>query len=1313
MKSNINLATADSLQGGGASQPRHFSKAFGADRDGISRSYSTAFLLLMIAAPAWAQSVAITSPANGATIQAVNLTNGRALPILVSVTEGSGNHTYRVCAAMNGRPINPQNCSVAAPWTVMAFPGLPGDGDEVYQVTSYDIFGNVLATSAAVTIHARLIGLVNSITAAPASGSGTISVNAWGGRTFGGACPGTLTIDGKPTTLGVDYTNSVCTSTGINFQGFDTTKWRNGNHEIYVTLNDSAGTQTGGDPFLMGNTFAAGGISGSTVTLTAPQNHWLVTNRPVYFTTTGTLPTPLIAGAFWGAGTSATSTTNTVVSAVSTGGSTVVTLNASPRVSIGGFVDVRNWVASNTEIPACEGSFIVTAASGNTFTYANTACPNGTATQNPAIMAVVTNAYYAIFASNTTAQFATAPNGSAITFGGGSTGTHTVASRISAGYWRRAVGDDGFDDYPVAFARKVVDFENGATPMEIRPPSWQYERVTGFVGDTVCPTIVNTDGTTSTATCTSGAYTVVPDGGFSNVVTVAANGAISYVNPGYAKITVAYSGFQAVTIYVHAYTGAVTFDHFTVGGSIGHAYVKGSSFIPTSAWFMDCLAATPNIAAVESRALWLGSLMNDSGINSCFGLGLGTNIFDPINAGPCESFPTTADSQLRAFMTANGIKSSEGEMQYLGWPPWRMSSFINNTGWNRQACVQAHLADIKADGRMFSLFSFDEIPVGFSTPVINGSIGGPNWTNVSFSGGVATFNVSMALETPDYTQSTGLGASVSVSGAVTNTCLNNWYKVTGRTTGAEGITTSFTAVPAATVCANGTYTSATDAPANLNYLWSNGKGGDGLWVHAGVLPKYIGAADWLYQSWSTVSDGAGNSAADTTLTSVVSNGSTCTIHDTGAAFAEGRAVFLTGATRASLNTMGNIHVVDGNTFTFPCVTAAGTYTSSTDANLLLSYDAGLPNNYLAQVSNILHAGGDIALRYGILGSWYGYTPATLVKNWNVSSIQNGALDYHAQAGALTYGDDVSVYITQLANQDSGLKTRAFQLQARGALLESHGMQYLKQRTGYLFDPSLDNANSTFWRPETMAANISTSITWGESAFRLTWYQNNNSGQYALPSGSLVGGAAIGPENAKMWASMGRTFQLSGHLDRYILQPHANAPYLGPMFSSMASTSSYGNLLWITCLVDGGSTYQQTVDLSGIRQAGGSIYRISHTGYRTIYTALAGSPTGDTYNFCAAGAGETVVYVAQPSGATSDLTSTTFVPPATLPYAASHYAVRYGYYPRDMMDDPVQPCDAGCTIGLHRVGGPAWFQTLYLDSHNVPLAIGDATKLPGN
>src|ERR1700674_786701 len=144
----------------------------------------------------------------------------------------------------------------------------------------------MLATGTRHTIYARFTGFVNSILAAPTSGTGTISVSKWNGTNQGGGCGMFLAIDGKPTALGVDFTGAPCQPFGQNFTGFDPTKWRNGTHEIQVAANDF-NSLLGRGPVISTNPFVAGNVSGSTVTLTAPQTHYLVTNRPVVFTSTG------------------------------------------------------------------------------------------------------------------------------------------------------------------------------------------------------------------------------------------------------------------------------------------------------------------------------------------------------------------------------------------------------------------------------------------------------------------------------------------------------------------------------------------------------------------------------------------------------------------------------------------------------------------------------------------------------------------------------------------------------------------------------------------------------------------------------------------------------------------------------------------------------------------------------------------------------------------------------------------------------------------------------------------------------------------
>jgi hypothetical protein len=1250
-----------------------------------------------------AQTVAILSPADGATIQAVNLTNGRELSITSTVTEGSGYKTVRVCATMNDRPVNPQNCSYAAPWTIKAYPGLPGDGDQVYQFKSYDRFGNVLATSATATIHARMTGMPSSLTVSGTSGLVNVVVTEYNGTNLGGGCTGALSVDGRALTVGVDYASSACTSVGITYTGLDSTKLRNGKREIFVALNDP-NNSLGGDPYIASNTFTFAG-SPSTLTLTGPND--LVTNRPVAVTSSGTVPTQLTSGAIWGSTISTTSPTNLVVSDICASASCVVTLNASPGVSIGGSVDIRNVVMANVEQSACEGPFTVTAAAGNTFTVSAPGCPDGTALAGRALT-VVTNPTYAIWLSATTIQLAATPNGAPLTLSGGS-GTFTIAGRVSNGYWAKDLGNDGIEDgYQLSFARAVVDFENMSVPMEIRPPHSQIEGVVGAVIPE-CPKLYNTDLTFSSPTCTSVTYQILQDGGFTGVATVDASGNVTLAGAGYAKLQETLAPYAVVTITIHAYSGAVTFNHHTHDGHIATAYTPGQSFIPTSMWYLDpCFGA--------SRSPSWTQLMFETGLNTCFTGGFVTDYTDP-KVSSCPVFPDATNIYMRSW--ADAWKTKYGtpvsfEMDISNWTfgtngYLNMYAFAYNIGYNRQTCIQAALANIKTDARTFGLFGFDEVSaaVGGSFPNVNPAVGSANFTNIVVAGGAgaATANVLTTFIEGNWNQATGIGGAVHFSGA-TNACLNGWKLITGSTpcVGTYGSGT-VCALTFSTICGNGTYDHGTDSGLTMDYFPETQVSDHATDVpaHACTLPKYVGSVNNIFQGWSNVyQHGLNAPVSDTSMTNWVCNGTTCTINNTANGFANGYTVWVSGAGTAALNGMWPYTVVNANSGTIPSTAAAGTYNATSnansDANLLIAYDCAIPATYLTTLFFTFQAGANIALRQPVIGGLYGFGPA--IGNWNSSTVMNSGLLYHAQQEPEIYGESGSCHGSQLSSQQSGLTTRAYQLQARGDLVGWHGMQYLKRHTGYLFDPALDNPNNVSWTAGTQVCNIMSSVTWGLSSFRYAWFQSNNAGQYLNGLGTFGGGNAMGPENATAWKGAAHAFQHLQHMTKYYLQPHCNSPYYGPMFNTLCTVAPDGSTtLTVVYLGDGGSTYPMTVDLSAIRQPSGSSYNSSLTGYREVYAALAGNPTTDAHTFTPA---ETVTYVAQPSGAIPDLTSITFIPPNPLPFGAVRYGVQIGYYQRDVDDDPVTDCTAACNIGIHLAGGPAWYRPIYADASWKPL-----------
>jgi hypothetical protein len=163
-----------------------------------------------------------------------------------------------------------------------------------------------------------------------------------------------------------------------------------------------------------------------------------------------------------------------------------------------------------------------------------------------------------------------------------------------------------------------------------------------------------------------------------------------------------------------------------------------------------------------------------------------------------------------------------------------------------------------------------------------------------------------------------------------------------------------------------------------------------------------------------------------------------------------------------------------------------------------------------------------------------------------------------------------------------------------------------------------------------------------------------------------------------------------------------------MFSTTAHTSSYGNMLMLVCLseVPYGA---QTINLTAIRQPGGSMRKYVLNGYSLTVTPLSGNPTSDSYNGCATGPGETTVYVGQVAGA-QDLDTINLAPPSPLPFGASKMLVRYGYYPLYMAADPVVDCTTGCAITLDDSNAKAWYQIVYADSNNVPKSVGQPQQL---
>ncbi|MBV9770829.1 MAG: hypothetical protein JOZ32_14745 [Bryobacterales bacterium] len=1248
-------------------------------------------------------------------------------PTAYSLEWDLDNHRWAVGYVKDPHPeISDFRDGWSGPWAVTWYGGMNGDGPHFVSGILRDIFGNTLTTCASVNFIVRIEGMSNQILSSlPSSGAGALTFQDFT-RTTTSCCM--MAVDGR--SPDGEWDGGVSnTSSGWSFPNLKTYRFPNGMHEVLGGYNLATFTAAygQGDPIVNSQTFTSSNISGSNIAL---PNHVLANGATVVFSSTGTLPAPLVAGQSFYWATSNSNPSNTATFSVANGVMTV-TCSSSCGATAGTPVYLRNVASTNqiTGLPNCDGYYTAAAGSGTSFTVtAPSGCPDGVGITNTiggaispiASFEVDVNPYFVQYTDPNDIGVSATPGGSALTLTSGGSGTHTITTRLRSPYWTDYLGNsDLMASGGVANVMYMATFNNGTYPMELRPPWWELHLIAGGPAVSVCPKIANTDGTFRTLACnTSGlSYTLVNDGGLSGVATVDSNGNVNGLMPGWAQVQVACNAtcnttgsgesLPTVTVYVQVHSGSVTFPHFTHAGPIASSFIPGSSFFPISFFGLSVYNATAIQQNLNYRISWLGPAMNEANVNSSL-YSLPVDLGDP-TVSACPSWPTLQHGYEEAFAsTYNTYFETDLFSGYWGSGgnfngPVGLSNILSNLGYNRQACVQAFVSHDVSVGRTWRYYNDDEASDEFGTYLMpNPAIGGPNWTNATTSGGTITFNVQNVNTPNPWVQSSGYGNAVKITGA-TNACLNGWFLFSS---------TSPTLWTAPTTCPSGnTYNATTDPSAKMIFLYSPaGCTPDSGCDNISAIPSNTTAYE---QPWSAA------------LTTIVVNGSTATVYWKAHGITDGTAIRIHRATTANLNIIAPITYVDADTFTYTypgstggAAPSSGTYNASTDAGLFITVDPNFPPNpMLAFRSLITGVTNHPAESFSMLGSLFNRGNGAGVYSWMGNPVNTDApQDYVPNPLAQVYGIDTTVWMAAHYSQSSsGLATRAYQLQPR-TMLPAVGWYMSRGCRSFEFNPVCDRPFQLQIRPETITPQLMGMLALNAAGFRTYFFAQDPYDQYALgccgwqANGYEGGGNQINPYiNAKQWAAMAQTNAAIKLNEKYYLEPQCNAPYYGPMFITTCHTSSYGAYLQITSSSE--TPYQQTIDLTPVRIPGGSIRRESITGYRLSITPLSGNPTSDTYNFGAAAPGETVIYISQPAGTPADIDNITLAPPATLPYGASRFLVQVGYYPRAMQDDPITDCTSACTIAVDHHNTDAWYRIIYADSNNLPLSTGDPVKIP--
>jgi hypothetical protein len=1272
---------------------------------------AAALLVLAIAPALRAQSCTISSPASAQLFQSPQ-------PLQLTATVSSAPTAYKLVWSVDyqrwatGYNSDPHPTfedfrdAWQGPFAVTWYTGLNGDGPHTISGVLYDIFGNVLATCPAVSFTVRIEGMSNqSISpAVPTSGKAATGLLTFDGTNAQSSVSGSFTVDGYPIPYepicgGSSYTSQTG---GWQLQSFNSACFPNGQHMIV------AGYYTGSiaDPYLLNKTFTSSNVTGNNITV---PNHYSVQGSLVTFSSTGTLPAPLVAGSQWYWANSATNS-NTVTLAIA-GDVMTLTCSSNCGVTTGTPVFIRNIRASNqiTGQPSCDGYYFASSGSGTSFTVtAPPGCPNGA--QASGEFEVDINPYFVQYIDGNTIGVSATPGGSTITLTNGGSGTHTVKQHIRSPYW--GGNSDHAAGGGTANIYQLVTFSNGSAPMEIEVPYWELHLIAGGASVSVCPKIKNTDLSFSAPACTAFAYTLVPDGGLTGVASVNSSGSVSGLMAGWAQVQVSCSACAAggvslptVTVYVQVQSGSITFPHFTHGGTPATAFSPGNSFFPLSAWQLGIIYGTSFYAGV--RPLWYGPMMQEANLNSSIITAdpSGDAFGDPqTTACYWTTWPTTLHTYESAFAAQYGTYF-EADIESTHWGaggPGYLAALLNNTGYNRQSCFTGFLSNLVSEGRTWKTVGYDELNqyMAGNSPFRNPNLGSTDFPSVVVSGGVATYNVQETFQGV-WSQSSGNGSWIKMAGAVTNTCLNGWLPVTGITNNSGGYPISFTTP---TTCANGTYT---ESSAQLYHYWA----GAGLGENVISLPRLNGTGNDANnvdsQNWDS-----------TYFTQIVVSGGVAEFYMASHSIANGQAIRVHNSVN-NLNTVKPITLIDANHFSITynsaveTVPANGTYTSANDPSLFVSVDGNFPPTPFLSLRNLITSvSGHPATTWGAIGFTYNTASNPGVRNWAGNPIgEDGTFDYVPQPPYAIYGPDTSVWLwANYSQSSSGLLSRGYQLQPR-SMLWGAGLNYTALCQSFLFIPSCDHPTQLLWRPETLVAQMMAMVTLNVSGLRLYNFDGNT----VLDFGNCCGwnssgtglGAAINPYvSPKQWAAMAHTDALIKLREDSELQPPANKPYLGPMFLTDAHTSAtYGNELKILC--ESEMPYGSfSVTLPAI--SGGTVLKYILTGYSLTVTQLAGNPSSDTDEFCST-PGRTTAYLAQPPGV-NVLDNITFGPPVPLPFGAAKFLIQVGYYPRAMQDDPTTDCTSVCTIAIDHHNTAAWYRVIYANANNLPLSIGDPVKI---
>lgn len=1264
-------------------------------------------------------SLTITSPTSGQLIQTVGMTilsatvtspsvRSRLVWYMENIRLGT---TFGTNAQLATIPANAAClASWDGPWTMQCNLAAFGDGPHAIYAKLFaenvDASTGSPEASASTTYTERVSGAsTQSIASMPTSGaSSPMEVQTFTNGTLGSSENSGVYVDGQILSQGCGANNTTTWTSGYQVPTFFTTCFPNGTHWLTATYNMSVA--------LPNSTILSQVVTFSGSTVSASTSHYVTNGQPVAFSTTGTIPTTLIAGNEY------VNTSGSGNPSYSISGSTMtILLPSSPSTTIvANTTQVRIW---NTKVnnyigQACDGYYTVSTVTSQT-NFGITvpaSCPSSISTASKGFDVIV-NPFCGSYAGSNTLQFqvTACPSGSPITPSGGS-GTLSVNVRPISPEWGYT---DLIESGVQFFVQGQYTFSNGAVPMEMEPTIAEYHNTQGN-SDTLTLNIKNTDLSLTASSCTASGVTCTAadigpvTGAFSwnnSTQTMTYNSTGSWTNPsGYPTawetLTISKTGVeQGAVVYFQNHGSANVVPHFSHSGKILTTFTNGSSFFPLE------VEGGPS---PQFPAVWAGSHLQQSYFNSAY-LGISAN--DNISNLAATSCSYSNQYGLAESWAAQWGQNLSLDTVYLfvgDYSSFRASVFwgiMSNLGYNRQACVQTLVSHLITAGVYWRLRIDDEWSdqmgkyLNSNVPISASGL----FTQAAVSGSGSSQQIVFSVQDTNLNSGTG-GVGAWSQSAGTGTVL----QITGATHFPNQIylpsTTNATTITAPCIgCTNGTYTSTTDSGAAM------------------VINPFTGQGFQNVSAWpnNAHADSVTWSGGTINLTSIVCSGSTCTVNFSGAhglTCTSPDNIVRIWSSSSGLNIVSAISSCATNSFvvTYPGGTGGTapspmTYTSATDPSLYITLDdtvnAAFQSFWQTVVGGVSNSP---AYCFSMLGSLFGTSNAAGTQSYQFPTYatQPCSIGYIPQLDYKNiYGFDTSASgWGTYGNLESVITMRPWMAQPTSFYFAGSGAGYQPFLPGMTFNPATDHPGQLNNRPEGPVQQYANMLISGAKAMTLYSFYNTlvssvePGGGICSPSGcGLVANTNIGANygigpyvQPQQWNALTLLNSSVTQNQSLLLQPACDHQYFGPFFGVLGVgcfTGSDGTIQIVDCQSE--SPYG-SFPINTQASAGGSVWLEFIDGWTRSLTLVAGNPSTITQEWCPA-PGMWLIK-ALPSGSTL-IDTMNFNP--TLPSGATVAYVHVGYSPYDLYDTPGTLCTSRCSVPIQHNNSPAYYYVTYSSS----------------